>query len=285
MLSRLDINPIARREIKDAIIRTLTKTWPLNARKLYLEIRKNHSSAVTYQGVHKALGQLKEQQIVSEEKRLYCLNADWVNHLNRFALDLETAFLKKRPVSVLDLPLYGSATVESNGVLVEPYFWMLDQTHRVWKAGIPIRAYFFMRRAWPLIVLDDKKYAQFVDSFKDDNQSVCVSASDVADAFFVKIWEQYGFRTKLAVDCAQSCECYVCGDFVFQIFHPKETNDKWDAYYSEFDSNRPTNLMLAHKVAFEIQTPSKFVVTRNPEFAEQLRREANARFMTDLVTV
>ncbi|MBI5226626.1 hypothetical protein HY994_05345 [Candidatus Micrarchaeota archaeon] len=285
MLSRLDAMPVARREVKDALIRTLMKTCPLNARTLYLEIKKNHTSSISYQGVHKALGQLCEQQIVSEEKRLYSLNPDWVDHLKRFASDLETSFVKKRPASILDLPIYGSAAFENTGVLVEPYFWMLDQTHKIWSKCGPVRGAFFTRRAYPLIVMANKEYAQFMDAFKDKDQYVLVRENKPADQFFIKIWEKYGFSCKLGVDCAKNCDSYVCGDFIFQIFHPKETDALWDTYYAMFDQDSSLDVTVAHKVAFEIKTPSKFVFTRNPEYAEQLRKEAKSQFTSSGVKI
>lgn len=276
-LNRLDVLPVTRKEVKDAVIRVLMAEWPLNAKKVFSEVKKVHDGTSTYQGVHKALKQLESQQIVLEERRQYTLNPNWVLDLKRFSADLETARIKKRLPSVLELPKYGSASIENNGVLVEPYFWMLDQSHRIWSTTGPVHATFIMRRTWPLIVMDDVKYAQFMDIFKDNDQYAISNFDRFSDRFFSKIWEKLGFKCKLGVDCAKEYETYACGDFVFQVFMPEQAWKEWDAHYARLEKD-PSEVTAGQKVAFEIKTTSRFVVTRNPEFAQQIRGQAKSCF-------
>ena len=62
------------REAKSLIVGVLSKEFPLTAKQIYSKIAKNApTSSLTYQAVHKALGQLAEQSVVGKDEKGGCL--------------------------------------------------------------------------------------------------------------------------------------------------------------------------------------------------------------------
>ena len=72
-------------DTRDAVIDTLAKTWPLNARQVYSEVRDTQHLNITYQGVHKVLNQLVKEKIAVTQDRKYELDAAWIKSLRKFA--------------------------------------------------------------------------------------------------------------------------------------------------------------------------------------------------------
>src|SRR3989344_5943562 len=72
-------------DTRDAAIDTLAKTWPLNARQVYSEVRDTQHLNITYQGVHKVLNQLVKEKIAVTQDRKYELDASWIKSLRKFA--------------------------------------------------------------------------------------------------------------------------------------------------------------------------------------------------------
>ncbi len=70
------------KSLKENVILVLSRKWPLTAKRIYNEIKKETS--VSYQAVHKALKELAGENIIKEQGRQYQLNEAWIEQKRTF---------------------------------------------------------------------------------------------------------------------------------------------------------------------------------------------------------
>src|SRR3989338_2976689 len=90
-------------DTRDAVIDTLAKTWPLNARQVYSEVRDTQHLNITYQGVHKVLNQLVKEKIAVTQDRKYELDASWIKSLRKFAETADKNYSKSTSAPYLEI--------------------------------------------------------------------------------------------------------------------------------------------------------------------------------------
>ena len=69
---------------KEKIIQLLSENWPLTGKEVYNRLMHEYSHEITYQGVHKALAELSEENIVEKNGSKYLLNHDWIDTNKKF---------------------------------------------------------------------------------------------------------------------------------------------------------------------------------------------------------
>ncbi|MFH1056505.1 MAG: hypothetical protein V1717_01775 [Candidatus Micrarchaeota archaeon] len=267
------------KNLKTAIISTLANNPGLGAREVFGEISKGHDYDASYQKVHKALRQLKKDSVLDKRRTKYVLSKDWLRDIKEFLFDLEDAYIYQRPTNIMELPNYGSVTIRNNGPIAEPYVWMLKQANKLKEYGKkPLEAVCIQRRSWPLLILTGKNYQTFKKTFNDRKQYALIGENRKIDRYFAELWKESGFKCRLGAEEAKINDSMVCGDFIFQVFHDNKTKKQWDRFYDFLSKSTSQSLIEAHRIAFETTAKSEMVVTRNAEFAEQIREKARAKF-------
>lgn len=69
---------------KSAIIQKLSKQWPLTAKQLTHSVQREYGMSITYQAVHKALGELEKENALIKEKNEWKLNPEWLQQHHTF---------------------------------------------------------------------------------------------------------------------------------------------------------------------------------------------------------
>ncbi len=266
------------RDAKSLIVGVLAKEFPLSAKEIHRKIVKAEPSVkLTYQAVHKALGQLESSGVVLNNGG-FRLRSEWVEGLKGFGDDLFKKYVKKTPLEILDVHPYSAVETLWDGQYIQPYWWMLEQTYKAFKAnGVPARVVFFMRRCWPPTVVGEKEREEMAAMYVDrGNQYVLCDSASPVDKLLASFWVNYGFKTKNGVSVASGNDTYVFQDFVFQIFDSVSTKKAWDRLYSLIEKSNCRDLSPTHNLAFEIEAKTRIVVTRNKELADNLRYRAQA---------
>ncbi len=87
--------------IRNLIVKILGEHWPLSARQLYSLVREE-LKIVTYQGVHKALGLLLDEGVITREDKRYRLSVDWIREMRILSENLERNYTGRvEPLSYL----------------------------------------------------------------------------------------------------------------------------------------------------------------------------------------
>ncbi len=240
---------------------------------------KDYAYDVTYQYVHKALSQLRRQDVLEKAGKKYAVSGEWLDKASEFLGEVGQAREHGWPVSVLELPAFGSVELKSTGALCEPQGWLLRQAAKIRKAKGSLDAVVLQRRAWPLLALDSPMMDLFSSVFKDSDQYALVSEASRMDRYFLGLWQENGFKTKVGVEGIRPhADVVAFGDFVFHLVHSRPTNEVWDRFYDVLSQEDSNGLWLAYKLACRTPTSCRMVVTRNAEFADQLRLKARALY-------
>ena len=80
---------------KDQVVSILSREWPLSAKELFGRVQRDFSSPVSYQAVHKGLGELLDSGVLRRIGKGFELNPVWVSQLKDFAVSIESNFHKK----------------------------------------------------------------------------------------------------------------------------------------------------------------------------------------------
>ncbi|MDO8339689.1 MAG: FIST N-terminal domain-containing protein [Candidatus Burarchaeum sp.] len=87
------ISAMTRGDAKSLILQILAEEWPLSAKDVHNRLRARHGPSITYQGVHKILGQLVLDDAVAHENKQYSLRLDWIRGLRKFGEAAEKKYL------------------------------------------------------------------------------------------------------------------------------------------------------------------------------------------------
>ena len=75
----------AAKSTKDQIISLLSENWPLSAKEIYNRLQREQASEITYQAVHKTLGEMSEEGILTKEEKGYRISDSWIKNLKEFS--------------------------------------------------------------------------------------------------------------------------------------------------------------------------------------------------------
>lgn len=103
-ISLLEMGKIKKRNVRETIISILSNEFPLNIRKIYNKVKKEHNLNVSYQAVFKIIKEMVDDRILEKIEREYKLNIKWIkeveNELNMIKKNYnkETDSSKENPM-------------------------------------------------------------------------------------------------------------------------------------------------------------------------------------------
>lgn len=101
------------RNLKNSVIDTLARRWPLNARQIYREIAyEPPGHSITYQGVHKALRQLREQGVIEITENGNRLNYEWISQMREYCGNIHQNYTIGKNTDFYEIPDGDSLTLE-----------------------------------------------------------------------------------------------------------------------------------------------------------------------------
>lgn len=77
-------------KIHELALELLSKKWPLTARVIYFEIKKQ--KLVSYQAVHKALKQMVKEKILAKEGQKYQINSEYIAKMREKWVTIEQKY-------------------------------------------------------------------------------------------------------------------------------------------------------------------------------------------------
>ena len=197
---------------KTLIIEALGNTFPLTLKQIYTEVKKNKS--ISYQGVHKVVKELVNEEIVDKVEKQHFLNRDWLkNQMNSFSkyysyyFDESHDFNKRYITNEIQLFRF-STQKELLDFVIEAYAKGLVKSDNN-------EIYFTLGRLHPLI---PPSVIQLLKRLKKDNQIYMLCKEDrFADRWAAKLYRSLGVKVKTGVDIPMHNSVCV-GDTVLQYF-------------------------------------------------------------------
>ena len=273
------------KDAKSLIIRMLSKEFPLSAKQVFLRIRKEEPTAkLTYAAVHKALRILQEQRIVAkDDSGAYSLSVAWIEQLKTFGEKIGEFYSNKKRTNFLDLKEGESAVVEFDGIIIESFYWFINQLFQVVMSS-PERIVCCaqLKRGWAVTtVVSDREYSQMKLLFKKCPIYILSNSALPVDKYIMRLWEDhFGAKTKMGVPCAFVADRFCIGDFVCELFIDPDAEKEWASIWSDVKSSDDIPLAISRKTKLHFGKvgKSKLIVTRDAYMSSMLKAETMKYF-------
>lgn len=267
------------RNVKNLVVSVLKEKPNLSAFEIYSQIKSENGVQVTYQGTHKAVGQLFEQGVLSKSGKAYSLDSAWIDKLKDFSDELHVAKQANSFAQLLHMPPESSETVVLDGFFVESFNLLLTATEKlIWSQQDDTPLISHSKNAWAMTVVSNYQYKQLKNITKVKHFILC-GGKTLMDEFLLDFWKnQLNAEWRYDPTAAEKCDLVTARDFVVQVFHEPSFAKKWHEAYASIKSKKDIELSNLYKLIFEQKTKTKLVVTRNEALAQQLRQQTLEKF-------
>ncbi len=253
---------------KDAIVSVLSVRFPLSAKQLGLLLQREKGLSVSYQAVHKALKQLLKEGVLEKAGNKYQLDAVWIRkRKNEFDV-IEAKYFRKEPnLALPQQTLFFDSLFEVDKFLIGSFVSIASKIEK--KPVLCLRWNHF----WIPLFLSKKEYSQLAE-FAHKVKAYCVSKGNTAiDKWCGAFWKKHGWKHKCGLDVAAASDIVIFGDFVIQVFYPREIRKLLDSVYSKTKNVSRLDVDYFFNRVFEKKTKIPIVIIKNLDLAEQLRKQ------------
>ncbi|MEK6918480.1 MAG: hypothetical protein AABW73_00395 [Nanoarchaeota archaeon] len=255
--------------VSDFVITTLTSKWPLTAKKLHYHIKSYQNCS--YQGVHKALKQLLEFQVVEKVGREYFISKDWLRSTANHLKLIEQQYNK--PNKAVNNTFIFNSLEEA-----ERFKNDLHWNHLYHGGPQVLYAHVYHLRS-PIINTESILKKIEKDRASNNESFIIVHGQTKLDKHCKHFYEQSGKNNVVLGKILENdCELRVMGDTITQMYLPKELISQLDEFY---DSASINNLELYKLYGlFKEQHQIRITVTINKEMANLLKKQILQSFIS-----
>ena len=247
----------------------LSQEYPLSAKEVFARLQKTGINQLTYQASHKALKELVEEKVVVKEKTKYALDPIWIQGLKSFALDLSETYSRKGKVDPHAdvISLHFSTLLGMLRFIVGYFESRFPNPEKkdsicVWK------------HPWSVVGFSEVELDHLRKLLKRNQHYALCPHSFPLDKMFSNMVAQLGKKTKLKAKMKLDYDMKIHGDYLAQIYFPKELKEELDKIYKETKSVEKLDYhKLLTRVA-EKQCDILVVITKNKELAQHFRELA-----------
>jgi len=272
------------KNVREAIIMVLSKAWPLTARKIYNNIRKDGFS-ITYQAVHKVLKEMVGDEILLKEGTAYSIRPDWLENKKKYydiIIDKISNDHKPSNEEVVNSEL----TKLEFTCLYEYYVRILDLFYHIAEMPYPtpaesegpISAHLY-HMYWIFSATDkNDKDIRFIMKHSPESFFIC-NGNTTTDRLIAKYFNELGINVKTGVSCAEACDIFTGGGFVIQTFFPKNLKKDLDKIFGNFEKNSTANIISIFDRMYHNKTDIQVIISKNPKLEKQIYEETKSYFM------
>ncbi len=262
MLALLDYE---KKTAKNLIIKTLSETWPLSAKKLYNTLKKGHGLGVTYQAVHFALKELTQQSILLHQNKQYLLSPEWVEKITAFTAILTEKYLKHGLIKPKQLEELNFRNV------AEAWGFILSNASTDFFGNSKI-FYATLRKFFPIPVSPSQ--IEKIKNFCSTHEVVLLCESNnLIDKIVAKFLRNLGARVYLGVSSAKLSNVIVFKDSLLSVYILYSEKELSSFAKLPRNSYKSTAKMLKQ----DILTASSNFVSKNLKVKMVINRDPDVR--------
>ncbi len=267
-----------KHSVKDAVIAELIREWPLSTQKLFLRMKREHKLDVSYQAVYKALHELSESRVVSRQIDGYRLDKSWIERLGNFSSQLTEAYSSAPHVFAKK----GSTQLSFESMWHLYQFMLNALASGAFHHGNPERGCAQVSHMWNWFPLGgSKKEYELIRSIASKTPVYIVSAHDTKmDAWCASYYRSLGWKVKLGIPCADSCDVFVHGPSIIQVFFPQELEKELAKSFRDVSDLSLSQLQMykIYEKLFYRKTEIKVVVLQDNKLAQHYFERTRQHF-------
>ena len=268
------------RNTKDLIFSVLADSPPKTLTQLHREIKTKYGVSVTFQAVIKAVHSLLSHRVLIKNKRVYCLNQEWVFETKSFFDNLyRIHFNVKKPVKKIELGK--EVTVYTVGNLLELdrlWFellvnWSKQETEDKRNCWQGRHAWWIIPRLEEEDQLHDFLIKQQIITY---NLWTCDTVLDkIAIQYYSKNNEHAKINTKIRLEKDSHLAAF--GDKIIKFEIPTKISDKLEKLYRS--TKKIDNLDVKKSIdIFKERTEIEFMVIKDKLIADKIKEDIISHF-------
>ncbi|MFA5246553.1 MAG: hypothetical protein WC408_01525 [Candidatus Micrarchaeia archaeon] len=255
--------------LKNIVISVLSREWPLSARRVYKEVCSEHFQ-ITYQGVHKALRQLREQGIVRRTEEGHQLDSQWIEKLEAYS-----GFLRSNYAMGKNTDFYSMMNGESACLSFDNYFQavsaILEIMAREHEKPEKDDVLLSLSHPFPLIGLSARTLVALKKHCKSHSFSAAYSSDFASDLALCKMWEQAGIEGKVSrKHSARGNYNILTKGILVQIMPSPAFARRASAILSKGGYE---SLLAYTQASLDPSSKTLVTITKSPALADEIRKE------------
>jgi len=250
---------------KKNIIFLLSQEWPLGVKEIHSKLERQ-GITVSYQAVHKAVGELVDQGILGKRGSEFQLNEDWIQSNKQFFEKLGKDY-ENKAFTDLEKPIYLSfdSLQALQKFLANDFYVKYPNPERKNCACVWKHAYFSVGAT--------EREINNLRKFLTLTRHYALTKYDTAlDRFFSDFFTKLGKECYTNVRIPVKNDTFVQGDFVCQIFFPEEILSEWHKIYSKYSKLDEKTLDELFKLIGK-KTEINVLIVKNASFADKIRKD------------
>lgn len=279
-MNKLDSAPLApllKRDSKELIITLLGERGAMTAKEAHQLVVEECNANITYQAVHKALGQLAKDGVVESVGKGYALREDWLRNIKSYSERLLAARSGAPQPILRELEKTGNVNLHFNQLLEFGHWVVRFHANLVNSNPSKEPQVFHMRHIWPANLKVDADYEYLTAMFSKPTYTL-VRGNTFMDRVLKEIPEKLGCKVKLGADVAATCDTVASYDYVYNVYFSRELRDALDREYKKVPKGEPVSFKGLFDIAHDRKYSLRVVLTKSPEVAQQLREETLEQF-------
>jgi len=257
---------------KDTIIQILGQEWPLSAKEIFNRVKKHSKQPISYQAVHKTLGELLESKVLEKNEKGYLLSLNWIDSGSNFFSGLHASYTDDFIKSVEGKTLEFDTLYEVDQFLIQSLHKLLSI--------LPKRPVLCLHwnHLWLPLFFSREDYRSIKDLSKVTTSYSLIRGSAALDQWCQSFWLERDMRVKIGADVASTFDLVVISDLVLEVFYSPEIKQKLDEIYNRTRSFKELDVDGFFRSVFEKKTRVLVKVLREPILAGELRKFTVSQF-------
>jgi len=254
--------------LKNIVISVLSRQWPLSARRVYKEVCSDHFQ-ITYQGVHKALRQLREQGIVRRTEEGHQLDRNWIDQLEAYS-----GFLRANYAMGKNTDFYGMLSGDSACLSFDSYFQavtaILEIMGREHENPEKDEVRIQLSHPFPLLGLPAATLSRLKRHAKKHSFAATYHSDSASDLALCRMWEQAGVAGKISRKHSRGNYNVLTKGVFIQIMPTPAFARRATAILSKGGHE---SLLAYTQACLDPSSKTLVTITKSPGLADEIRKE------------
>lgn len=259
---------------KEAVVKTLSQNWPLSLKQIYNNSTKLFGLNVSYQAMHKAVKELKEEGIVTGIGKEYSLNKEWIKNtkkaIDEISSKYEKGFGEEQIYSEKEIHLKFDTFVEFARFMIHEFFINFPNPENK-------PALCMYRHVYAPFGVSEKDHESIKAFLKHEHYAICKN-NTFLDNWCTAYLTKMGKKCLNGADYSANGDVFIQGDYVMQAFFPPSFIKEFDKIYQETKSVESIEVKKYFEKIVTQKQNIHVLITKNAELADLFRKEVLSYF-------
>lgn len=274
------VNPVQVTQAKstrELIVSLLAQKWPLSVKQIHFQLKKDYSTPVTYQAVHKLLIGLEKEQITVRNGSQWQLNSSWLQHQETFFQQALQRYSGNKNKYDFDPRFEGTQTFE-----FDSFTDLCVETAKL------LASRKLNPKAEPFWCVLEYGWLSFKFNFGHlellyTMVKNCPKSRNIIQkktSFGEWIWKQYqrvgGIGAPIGTHIGMREDIFIQGDYIIEVQISKEGKKVIEQYWNKWKNLN--DLFKDFGLKKEPKIESTVKITKNPQLASFMKNELEKYF-------